>query len=301
MEIIFIFIFVFLSVYIITYQIYLRKLIYVPLEIDENAVPGKHPAPKQKVKLGLRSLHKFSRLLSFLAKPKLLRSLASRGVPLSLVMAGSSITIVEFIIFKILSIVIFFLIAGIIFRGSQNIFLMLVLFTAVGFFVPDIWLKIKIKKRHHQIRRDLPVVIDLLNLCVGAGLDFMLAVNRVVRDFRKCPLTDELSEVWRETQMGVSRREALQHLSRRVGMVELSSFVRTLLQADRMGSPMNEALRIQAEEIRMRRFLMAEEMALKAPIKLLFPLFFFILPAVLVIVAGPIFLQFMRGGVDLKF
>ena len=76
----------------------------------------------------------------------------------------------------------------------------------------------------------------------------------------------------------------------------MSSFVRTLLQADRMGSPMGEALKIQSEEIRLRRYLQGEEMALKAPIKLLLPLILFILPAVLVIVAGPIFLQFMRGG-----
>ena len=77
---------------------------------------------------------------------------------------------------------------------------------------------------------------------------------------------------------------------------ELSSFVRTLLQADRMGSPMEEALKIQAEEIRLRRYLRGEEAALKAPIKLLLPLFLFILPAVLVIVAGPIIIQFMKGG-----
>ena len=99
--------------------------------------------------------------------------------------------------------------------------------------------------------------------------------------------------------MGSSRRDALQHLTHRVGLPELSSFVRTLLQADRMGSPMGEALKIQSEEIRMRRYLRGEEVALKAPIKLLFPLFMFILPAVLIVVAGPIFLQFMRGGVKL--
>ena len=132
-------------------------------------------------------------------------------------------------------------------------------------------------------------MIDLLNLCVDSGLDFMLAVHRVIRDFKKCSLTDELSEVGRETRMGASRRDALHHLTRRVNLLELSSFVRTLLQADRMGSPMGEALKIQAEEIRMRRYLQGEETALKAPIKLLFPLFMFILPAVLVIVAGPIF------------
>jgi len=135
---------------------------------------------------------------------------------------------------------------------------------------------------------------------VEAGLDFMLAVHKVAQEFKKCPLTDELLEVWRETRMGASRRDALQHLSRRVNIPELSSFVRTLLQADKMGSPMGEALKIQSEEILQRRFFQGEEAALKAPIKLLLPLFLFILPAVLIIVAGPILLQFMRGGM-LKF
>ena len=191
--------------------------------------------------------------------------------------------------------IIFSLASGVIFPDKRAISTIIGLI--LGFMVPDLWLSLKVKKRHNQIRQDLPAVIDLLNLCVEAGLDFMLAVSRVIREFKKCPLTDELNEVWRETRMGASRRDALQHLTQRVGLPELASFVRTLLQADRMGSPMSEALKIQAEEIRMRRSLRGEEIALQAPIKLLFPLFFFILPAVLIVVAGPIFLQFMRGGI----
>ena len=100
--------------------------------------------------------------------------------------------------------------------------------------------------------------------------------------------------------MGSSRREALKSFSTRINSPEIISFVRILLQADRMGSPIGECLKMQAEEIRIRRFQKGEEQALKAPVKLLAPLLMFIMPVVLIIVAGPILIQFTRGGL-IKF
>ncbi|MDD2689014.1 MAG: type II secretion system F family protein, partial [Candidatus Omnitrophica bacterium] len=126
-------------------------------------------------------------------------------------------------------------------------------------------------------------------------------VSRVVKELKVCDLTQELNEVYRQTQMGKSRREALKEFAWRIDMPEIYSFVRTLVQADRMGSPMAEALRLQSEEIRTRRFHRGEAMALKAPIKLLFPLFAFILPVVLVIVSGPILLNFVRNKISMGF
>ncbi len=284
---------VFAGVYTAIYQIYLYRQMRVSLSLVGEGNLASEPAKNARKKENhLRGLLK---VFSFLARLKVVRSLAGASIPAKLVMAGNPITIVEFVILKVLSMAMFFVLGTVFLKDTPAplIFVSIIL----GIILPDLWLKAKVSSRHNEIRRDLPAVIDLLNLCVNAGLDFMLAVNRVVKEFKKCSLTDELSEVWRETRMGASRRDALQHLSRRVNLPELSSFVRTLLQADRMGSPMGEALKIQAEEIRMRRYFRAEEAALKAPIKLLFPLLFFILPAVLVIVAGPIFLQFMRGGI----
>lgn len=182
-------------------------------------------------------------------------------------------------------------------KGSP---MMAMLALVVGFIFPDFWVKNQIKKRQALILRDLPHIIDLLNICVGAGLDFMVAVNRVTQDFHSCALVDELKAMVHEIQMGSSRREAMKNLASRVNSTEMISFVRTLLQADRMGTPIGEALQMQAEEIRIRRFQRGEEAALKAPIKLLFPLLFFILPVVMIIVAGPILIQFTRGGM-LKF
>lgn len=166
----------------------------------------------------------------------------------------------------------------------------------MGFVLPDLWLNSQIKKRHTAILRDLPHVIDLLNICVGAGLDFMVAVGRVIQEFRQCVLIDELKILMQEIQMGSARRDALKNLAKRINSPEVISFTRTLIQADRMGTPIGEALKMQSEEIRLRRFQRGEEMALKAPIKLLFPLLFFIMPVVLIIVAGPILIQFTRGG-----
>lgn len=166
----------------------------------------------------------------------------------------------------------------------------------IGFILPDLWLNSKVKKRHAAILRDLPHIIDLLNICVGAGLDFMVAVSRVIQEFRPCVLIEELKALMHEIQIGSSRRDALKSLAKRVNSPEVISFARTLIQADRMGTPIGEALKMQAEEIRLRRFQKGEEMGLKAPIKLLFPLLFFILPVVLIIVAGPILIQFTRGG-----
>jgi len=215
-----------------------------------------------------------------------------------LIRAGSPMGLLEFFSFKVLSLV-FVPLVGFIFLGKffprKDLFFIVSL--AAGYFIPEIWLNKKIRKRQQNILRDLPNVIDLLNLCVGGGLDFMLAVSRVVRDLKLSDLTMELAEVYRQIQIGKTRREALKNFAWRADLPEVHSFVRTLVQADRMGTPMSEALKLQAEEIRVRRFQRGEAMALKAPIKLLFPLFVFILPVVLILVAGPIILQFSKTNV----
>lgn len=223
--------------------------------------------------------------------------ISASNIRIRLQRAGSPIGVLEFFAFKVLT-TIFVPVVGMILLGNAfPKILVLLIGLAVGFFLPDYWLNQKIKARQSHIRKELPNVIDLLNLCVSAGLDFMLAVNRVVKDLRPTDLTRELAEVYRQTQMGKSRRDALREFSLRVHTPEVHSFVRTLLQADRMGTPMSEALKMQAEDMRVRRFHAGEAAALKAPIKLLLPLFAFILPVVLILVAGPILIQFSKQGV----
>lgn len=211
-----------------------------------------------------------------------------------LINAGSPMGLLEFLAFKVLAMVLVPVVAFVFLQSTFPPLLLLIGGLAIGYLLPDFWLSNKIAKRQLRIRRDLPNIIDLLNLCVSGGLDFMLAVNRVIKDLPPCDLTKELAEVYRETQMGKTRREALKNFAWRVDCPEVYSFVRTLIQAERMGTPISETLKVQAEDLRVRRFHRGETLALKAPIKLLFPLFAFILPSVLIIVAGPIFLQFTR-------
>jgi tight adherence protein C len=210
-----------------------------------------------------------------------------------LISAGRPINVSQFLAFRILLMIALPLVMFIMFRPEPALLLIALGF---GYIFPDLWLSKKIKQRHLIILKDLPLIIDLLNICVGAGLDFMVAVTRVIEEFRSCPLVDEFKIVAHEIQMGSSRRDSLKNLATRINSPEISSFVRTLLQADRMGAPIGEILKIQAEEVRFRRFQKGEESALKAPIKLLLPLLVFILPVVLIIVAGPILIQFTRGG-----
>ena len=165
----------------------------------------------------------------------------------------------------------------------------------VGFVVPDLWLRARIARRHRAIVRLLPEVLDILALCVGAGLDFLGALNRVVllKGLEKEPLIEELGAVMQEVKLGKRRAEALKAMAKRVNLPALSSFVRTLVQADRMGTPVSEVLAIHSEDLRFERFTRAERLALKAPIKILIPLIFFILPSVALIVGAPIFMQFL--------
>lgn len=214
----------------------------------------------------------------------------------NLISAGSIMSIPQFFAFKLLFTLGIPLIGFIFLKNSINPLIILVL-VAVGYSIMDMWLKRKVKKRQFEIAKDLPNLIDLLSLCVGGGLNFMVALVRITKDFKPSPLKNELEEMLHEGHIGKSKQESLRNFAYRVDMPEVYSFVRTMVQADKMGTPVQNALQIQAEEIRLSRFQRGEEQALKAPIKLLIPLMFFILPVVLIIVGGPILLQFLRGGI----
>lgn len=168
-------------------------------------------------------------------------------------------------------------------------------FLFIGFMVPYIWLGNRIQSRRQSVSRDLPEVVDLLALCVDAGLDFMQSLGRIIKEFRRCPTTEELGLVLQEVRVGKRRRDALRAFSKRVQTPETSSFSRTLVQADRMGTGMTEALKILSEDMRIQRYHWAERFAQQAPLKMLIPLLFSLASA-LVIVAGPILIQFLRGG-----
>ena len=289
MEII-IFLLFFISVYLVAAQFYGRKEVSPLLTLEEGAEGQIQPEVRKAS--ALHGILKFFVPIT----TKIIKKIRLEGLASRLVMAGSPLNVPEFIALEILSTALVPTLAVIFMKLD---FMGLGIALGAGFLLPVMWLGNKIRRRHYLIARDLPNVIDLLNLCVSAGMDFMLAVSRVTRDFKRCPLTEELHEVLRENQMGLARRDALKNMGKRINLAEVSSFVRTLVQADRMGSPLSEALNIQAEEIRIRRFQRGETQALKAPIKMLIPLVLFILPIILIIVGGPIMLQFMnKGGIS---
>ena len=161
---------------------------------------------------------------------------------------------------------------------------------------PAFWLTAMLKKRHRAIQRALPFVLDLLTLSVEAGMDFMTALQRNVARGKVDALTEELIRVIREIQLGKTRRQALRDMSVRVNLADLRSVINALVQADELGVSIGFILRIQADQIRLRRFERAEKLANEAPVKMLAPLLLFIFPAVFLILLGPIVARLVEQG-----
>lgn len=166
----------------------------------------------------------------------------------------------------------------------------------VGFFIIDLLLASKVKAKKELIVQVLPETVDILDLCIGAGLDFITSIRWIIDKSGQNPFLEQLTIVINEIQMGKSRTEALKDMGRRLKIADISSFVRTIVQADRMGISIEEALRNLSEDTRMTRFQRGERYAIRASIKILMPLLFCILPVILIVVAGPIIIKFLEGG-----
>jgi tight adherence protein C len=160
---------------------------------------------------------------------------------------------------------------------------------ALGFIGPDYVINSKIKSRQEKIRMQLPDALDLLAVSVEAGLGFDGAVAKLTESLTG-PLIDEFNLSLSEMRVGESRPEALRRLSDRAQVPELSAFTRALIQADTLGISLGRILRAQAADTRERRQAIAEERAMKAPIKMLFPTVLFIFPAMFIVTIGPAFL-----------
>ncbi len=179
--------------------------------------------------------------------------------------------------------------------GALGVFLYA---AALGFAAayPGLWLRGAARARQRQVELALPFVLDLLTLSVEAGLDFMTAIRRIVERRTMDPLGEEMLRVFREVQIGRTRRDALRDMARRAAQSDLQAVVNALVQADELGVSLGQTLRLQADLIRMRRFMRAEKMANEAPVKMIFPLVVFIFPAVFLVLLGPIVLQFVQRG-----
>jgi tight adherence protein C len=175
-------------------------------------------------------------------------------------------------------------------------FLVIVLLGMLAYFLPDLWLHETTVNRKTAISKELPFCMDLLALSVEAGMSFQGAIAKVVEKGARGAIRDELEKMLQDLRLGLVRREALLALSQRTELYEIRAFTSALVQADRLGTPIGHALRIQSDLRRTERFQKIEKMAQEAPVKMLMPLMLFILPAVFIIILGPVGLKFMLEG-----
>lgn len=174
--------------------------------------------------------------------------------------------------------------------------IMLLLPAIFGYILPDLWLSGRIRARKRAIVQCLPEAVDLLGLCIEAGLDFTSALRWIADKTSNNPAVEELTNVAKEIKLGKTRIQALKDMHKRLNIPELTTFIQTLVQAERMGTPVAEIFNVISEDTRTMRFLACERMALQAPLKILIPLIFCILPVIAMIVGGPLFLEFMQGS-----
>jgi tight adherence protein C len=227
----------------------------------------------------------------------------TKGVRLSLLQAGiyrldaakifASVQLVSTVLFLGLGITL----AVAMQRGILASLLLTMMLAFFGYYVPLVWLKRAISHRKKQVIRGLPDALDLMVVCVEAGLGLNAALLRVGEELgRHCPaVSQEFMLVNREMRAGVSRHDALRHLAQRNPVEDVQSFVAILIQTDKLGSSMSKTLRTQSDSLRGKRKQRAEEAAAKTSIKLLFPLVFFILPSLFVVLLGPGILQVIKA------
>jgi tight adherence protein C len=168
----------------------------------------------------------------------------------------------------------------------------------LGYMLPVMWLGRQIAQRKNNITKALPDALDLLCISVEAGLAFDLALQRVTQKWDD-ELAREFKRVLSDIRLGRSRREALKDLAQRTGVEDVQTFTAAIIQADQLGVSMSKILRLQADQMRVRRRQRAEEKAQQAPVKMLFPLVFLIFPALFVVILGPAVPRIMSafGGI----
>jgi tight adherence protein C len=176
------------------------------------------------------------------------------------------------------------------FSSVMAVFIFASMLGAVGYIAPAIVVSQRAKRRQGKIVAQLPDALDLLAVSVEAGLGFDGAVAKLTQ-YMSGPLPEEFELALGEMRIGESRSDALKKLAQRAGTPEVSSFVRSIVQADQLGTSLGRILRVQATDTRLKRQAAAEERAMKAPIKMLFPTVAFIFPAMFIVILGPALLS----------
>jgi tight adherence protein C len=185
---------------------------------------------------------------------------------------------------------------GLLASGVSRILFVLISASAVGYYLPNIFLRYKIADRQREIFESFPDALDLLIICVESGLGLDQAIGKVAAeiDIKSKVLAQELQLVLMELRSGFSRETALRHLALRTGIEEIDLLVAMMIQADRFGTSMGDSLRVHADNLRTKRRQRAEEAAAKIAVKLLMPLIFMIFPTLMLVLVGPAMIQIYR-------
>jgi len=175
---------------------------------------------------------------------------------------------------------------------STMLRVLLLIFIPISYFFPDLYIRSRIKNRQLLIKKALPNALDLLSISVEAGMGFDIALSRVANNVRG-PLGEEFNKMLQDLQLGLSRKEAFQNLNKRTEVIELTSFIVAMTQAEIFGISIGKVLKVQASEMRIKRRQRAEEEGVKAPVKLVFPLILCIFPALMTVILGPAVIRVM--------
>lgn len=175
--------------------------------------------------------------------------------------------------------------------------LMIIVFIALGFYIPEMLLTSKIQRRQKEVLKSMPDALDLLTICVEAGLGFDGAMAKVYDKWQN-ELGRSFGRAGREIQLGKLRRDALRDMADRIDLPEMTSFVAAVVQSEQLGVSMARVLRIQADQMRIKRRQRAEEEAHKAPIKMLIPMALLIFPSICIVLMTPAFLRMMSSSLN---
>ena len=180
--------------------------------------------------------------------------------------------------------------------SSFHFVLLSFILTGAGFYLPNLWLQMMITRREEKILEGFPDALDLMVVCVEAGTGLDAAIHRIGDEMKLSNrvLSEEFKLLSLELRAGKQRRDALRHLATRIDLEDVTSLVTLLIQTDRFGTSIAQALRVHSDSMRTKRYQRAEELATKLPVKLVFPLIVFIFPSIFVTVLGPAIIQIFR-------
>ncbi|MFQ5612497.1 MAG: type II secretion system F family protein [Anaerolineae bacterium] len=206
----------------------------------------------------------------------------------------------EFYGFRALAAVVLLALIFLLLWAAQQPILNRIAFAAIagvmGYILPGVWLGSRIRQRQKELIKTLPDALDLLTIAVEAGMGFDGAMAKVADKWDN-ELSNEFGRVIHEIRLGKARAEALREMDRRTGIQDIKSFIAAVIQAEQLGVSMAKVMRIQSEQMRIRRRQRAEEEAHKAPVKMLFPMVFLIFPALFIVLLGPAVLIILESGI----